>query len=185
MAKKYYRWKDENCNGVNPEWVKMSPKEFYLFKQKSENRKRLFAEYKDIYGETDPIIIEVTKEQFKAWNRDKAKNAYQRKIFYERVTALVSMEEDFDEVEELTRHDVIADESVDVENTVEKNVLIENLRLAVKTLSAEEQELIFAMFLSDSPMTEREYADKLGISGVAVHKRKNTVLKKLKSFLDF
>lgn len=185
MAKKYYRWKDENCNGINPEWVKMTPKEFYLFKQNAENRKRLFVEYKDIYGEVDPIIIEVTKSQFDEWNRDKAKNAYQRKVFYERVSALVSMEEDFDEVEELTRHDVIADESVNIENDIEQKDLVEKLHYVLKSLSVEEQDLVYSMFLSESPMTERDYANKIGVSGVAVHKRKAKILKKLKSFFVF
>lgn len=85
----------------------------------------------------------------------------------------------------LTRHDVIADESVDIESDIEQKDLIEKLRYAMKSLSDEERDLVYSMFLSESPMTERDYANKTGVSGVAVHKKKTKILKKLKSSFDF
>ena len=40
-------WKDKNCNGENPEWIHMTAKEFFEFKQKPENSGRKFVQVED------------------------------------------------------------------------------------------------------------------------------------------
>lgn len=184
MAKKYYRWKDENCNGVNPEWVEMTGQEYFEFKRNLENKHRKFIEYIDEYDESDTVVLETTKKKYDEWNREMHRQLYYKKMEKHFVKAFVSLDMDVDGEEEMTLHEAVADMRVNLKATVEKNILVEKLGMALKTLSTEEQDLVYAMFLSDSPMNERDYADLLGMSKTAINYRKKIILKKLKVFLD-
>ena len=64
MKKLFFRWKDESCNGVKPEWVEMTGKEFIEFKRNPENKHRKFAEYIDEYQESATIVMEVTQDTY-------------------------------------------------------------------------------------------------------------------------
>ena len=49
-------WKDKNCNGENPEWIHMTAKEFFEFKQKPENSERKFVQVNN--GERPKYYVE-------------------------------------------------------------------------------------------------------------------------------
>ena len=183
MAKKYYRWKDENCNGIDPEWVQMTGTQFKAFKDNNKSRK--FIVIGDEALDDDILFMEATPEQYKIWKHNNNRAEYCKRLEYQVGVRFVSFDEEIDETEELTRHEVIADETVDIEQDTFRSEMFLKLKAALKTLTQEEYDLIFAMFLSDIPITERAYAAKLGISGVAVHKRKTAILNKLKNFFDF
>ena len=68
-----------------------------------------------------------------------------------------------------------------VEDMVLRKISAEKLYQALTELSEKERELIVALFFKEK--TERELAAVLGISQPAVHKQKNKILKKLKTFL--
>lgn len=68
-----------------------------------------------------------------------------------------------------------------VEDMVLRKISAEKLYQALTELSEKERELIVALFFEEK--TERELAIVLGISQPAVHKQKNKILKKLKTFL--
>lgn len=78
--------------------------------------------------------------------------------------------------------DILVDEKQDVEEIVEKNIMLDKLEDCLSLLSIEEKELIQMIFFDE--LTEREIAAKKGISQVAVHKRKQRILNKLKEFLE-
>ena len=69
-----------------------------------------------------------------------------------------------------------------VEDMVLRKISAEKLYQALAKLSEKERELIVALFFEEK--TERELAAVLGISQPAVHKQKNKILKKLKTFLE-
>ena len=69
-----------------------------------------------------------------------------------------------------------------VEDMVLRKISAEKLYQALAELSEKERELIVALFFEEK--TERELAAVLGISQPAVHKQKNKILKKLKTFLE-
>ncbi|MBR9946189.1 sigma-70 family RNA polymerase sigma factor [Clostridiaceae bacterium Marseille-Q4145] len=69
-----------------------------------------------------------------------------------------------------------------VEDMVLRKISAEKLYQALTELSEKERELIVALFFEEK--TERELAIVLGISQPAVHKQKNKILKKLKTFLE-
>lgn len=69
-----------------------------------------------------------------------------------------------------------------VEDMVLRKISAEKLYQALAELSEKEREMIVALFFEEK--TERELAAVLGISQPAVHKQKNKILKKLKTFLE-
>lgn len=78
--------------------------------------------------------------------------------------------------------DYIQAETEDVAETVTHLLMLDKLRSAIPLLSENDQELIQALFFKR--LTEREYAKECGVSQVAIHKRKNRILAKLKIFLE-
>lgn len=77
-------------------------------------------------------------------------------------------------------------EFVDTINTPE-NIVLEQMKKealyqAISALSAADREVVRALFFRGQ--SELEYAEELGISQPAVHKRKVRILKHLKKFLE-
>ncbi len=63
-----------------------------------------------------------------------------------------------------------------------RKLSIDRLHGALAQLTEKERHLIIALFFRE--MTERDYAEVLGVSQPAVHKQKNRILKKLKVFME-
>ena len=61
-------------------------------------------------------------------------------------------------------------------------MIIEKLPEAVATLTEEEKELVYQLYFNHK--SERQLALETGISNVAINKRKNKVLSKLKNFFE-
>lgn len=77
--------------------------------------------------------------------------------------------------------DILVDEEQDVEEIVEKKLMLDKLNDCLSLLSVEEKELMQMIFFDE--MTEREITGRQGVSQVAVHKKKQRILKKLKELL--
>lgn len=67
------------------------------------------------------------------------------------------------------------------EEMVERGQTLELLYSALETLAEEEQALLDALFYEG--MTEREYADSIGVSQQAVNKRRRKLLAKLRKLM--
>lgn len=76
----------------------------------------------------------------------------------------------------------LSDDSKNVECEVQINIYTEKLHIALQQLTAEELDIITKVFFEY--MTEREIAKSLGISQVAVNKRKHRILEKLKKIIE-
>ncbi len=76
MANMFFVWKDPNCNGVNPEWIQMTGKQFHEFIIRPENQKRKFIkEYVDPYNRRHGFYrFEVTPEDFRKWDASRKRN---------------------------------------------------------------------------------------------------------------
>ena len=185
MKKLFFKWKDENCHGINPEWVEMTGREFLEFKRKPENKHRKFAEYIDENQETTTIVLEVTQDSYNRWHCEDVIRKRKRTEKCESGYKEISMDEEIcgQNIEDFTLHDVIADESVNIEQDIINLCEINQLREALKRLTPEEMELLEAMYLSEKPMTERDYAKKIGLCSSGLHKRKIMLLHKLKEYL--
>ena len=97
----------------------------------------------------------------------------------ETVTYIPSREDSYDRLLEEGNHFQTVSESV--EDIAVRNIAIQSMMNCVALVTMEEQDLIFELFFSGR--TEREYAEKLGISQKAVNKRKQKVLRKLKKMM--
>lgn len=77
-------------------------------------------------------------------------------------------------------------EFVDTINTPEnialEQMMIEALYQAISALSAEEQALVQGLIFNG--MTEREYAEQMGVYRNAIHEKKVRVIKKIKKFIE-
>lgn len=85
---------------------------------------------------------------------------------------------------ELSGEEVIADESVDVEEGVCHRVLLEQLRTAMRLLDDNERQLIQALYLDKPPKLQKDLAEQWNVSQQAVSKQVVAVLKKLRGLLE-
>ena len=77
-------------------------------------------------------------------------------------------------------------EFIDYDNTPEnqaiEDMVVQSLRNVLDLLPPKDYELVYELYFKNR--TERECAQKLGISQQAVHERKKRILKKIKNNLD-
>ena len=177
MAKKYYAWKNADCNGHNPEWIEMTGIEFLQFKRKPENKQRRFIELSGYGAEDDVIVIETTKDEHRVWNREQMATARNQEHLRANYT-VVSYDNIINE-QNLTANELIADETNLEQDFLEKNEY-ERLNKVLQSLSDEEKVIIQSMFLDDEPISENELARRLNISQQKLNYRKKKIFEKIK-----
>lgn len=124
------------------------------------------------------MLMEVAEDEYRTFY----KNVRRQKYLQELSTANGDFSYDMLTTDDFNGQDILVDEEQDVEETVVKNIMLDKLEDCLSLLSTEEKKLIQMIFFDE--LTEREIAAKQGISQVAVHKRKQRVLNKLKKFLE-
>lgn len=183
MSKKYYLiWKDVNCNGVNPEWVFMTGKDFYKFIKNPENKNRYFMTLDDrVCKDADIITMECTRESYKEWRIQKNHEDYLDRFENER--EFISINSYIPDSETMTYEEVIADESVDIEDDLMRVVKNQLLKEFFEKLSEKEKNLINILFIENDGKNEFEIAKEKGIAQQTLNNRKLALRKKLKNFL--
>lgn len=124
------------------------------------------------------MLMEVTEETYKEYYRGKRRQKY----IDERSKANGDVSYNALDTDETLGEDVFADTKTDVEAEVINKMTVAELRKAVHLLSPDERELIKILFIDG--VTERKASEIYGVSQVAIHKRKNKILAKLKEFLE-
>lgn len=144
--------------------------------QELEQSDKSYAEkfFLPLYG----MLMEVTEETYKAYYKDKRRQKY----IDERSLLNGDVSYDALDTDETLGAEVFADIKTDVEAAVINKMTVAELRKAFLLLSSDERELIKVLFIDGA--TERKAAEIYGISQVAIHKRKNKILAKLKDFLE-
>ena len=185
--KKIFLIKKDITKNAQDNWIIMNSHDFYMFsktedgKLRTRNVVRMPDEEK-----TGPILyMEVDDDTAKEWRSEFNHMAYRNRISTESQISTVSYHGIKTEDEELSGEDLISDSDCDVEAEALSTICISSLKKAFASLSDSERTLIEYLYLSDSPMTEREYAALLGISHQRVNKKKIAVLKKLKKIMIF
>ena len=130
-----------------------------------EQQKVRFLEYQD--GD-DRILIEIKQESIERHRKYERREQYIKDSESEFKPVLLSLYNtiEFDGEEVICRESIIL------------------LKKSLSTLNKEEMRIIFALFLSDRPMSEREYARENAIPQRTLNHRKTAILKKLKVFLE-
>ena len=124
------------------------------------------------------MLMEVTEETYRDYYRDKRRQRY----IDERSRLNGDVSYNALDTDETLGEDVFADEKTDVEAEVINKMTVAELRKAFLLLSPDERELIKILFIDG--VTERKASEIYGVSQVAIHKRKNKILAKLKEFLE-
>ena len=130
--------------------------------------------------ENDTYAVEVPKHMEKEIEAERLHQLYLRG--FEEEIQLISMETSTGEDESDTLESFIADESEDVFADICKQMNIENLRRALKTLKSKELLVIQTMYLGKKELSVREAANQLGIPFMTVQSSKQRALDKLKKF---
>ena len=187
MRKVFYVKKNPTMPMSNDNWIEMNPFEFEQFIHTPEGHERRYNFGRlDACSEDDAIIyIECGVEKAKEWESEINRRKYIQKVKKAcdvtvcSYSALISDDYPF---ETYSGEQYLEDTDYDLEEIVMKNLDLERLHDALKTLSQEQMDLICALYLRDEPMSQ--YASVLGISKNAVQCRKNVILKKLRKFMD-
>ncbi len=124
------------------------------------------------------MLMEVTEATYKEYYRDKRRQKY----IDERSKLNGDVSYNALDTDETLGEDVFADTKTDVEAEVINKMTVAELRKAFLLLSPDERELIKILFIDG--VTERKASEIYGVSQVAIHKRKNRILAKLKDFLE-
>ena len=124
------------------------------------------------------MLMEVTEEEYKAYYKDKRRQKY----IDERSRENGDVSYDALDSSDMLGESVLVDIETNVEEQVINKMTVAKLRKAILLLSTEERELIKILFIDG--VTERKAAENYGVSQVAIHKRKNKILAKLKEFLE-
>lgn len=124
------------------------------------------------------MLMEVTEQTYREYYRDKRRQKY----VDERSKLNGDVSYNALDTDETLGEDVFADTKTDVEAEVINKMTVAELRRAFLLLSPDERELIKILFIDG--VTERKASEMYGVSQVAIHKRKNRILAKLKDFLE-
>ena len=87
------------------------------------------------------------------------------------------------DTDERLGEELLRDPEAGVEERAIASLLREKLRRSIALLSKPEQELIRALYFEE--LTERQCAEKLGLSQKGINKRKKRILAELKKILRF
>ena len=119
------------------------------------------------------MLMEVGKETYNEYYREKRRQKY----IVERARANGEILYDSLSTEEFNGEDLLVDPQAGVDEQAEERIMKDKLRRVLSRLSSDERVLIEKLFFMGR--TERQLAEKYGISQAAIHKRKIRILAKL------
>ena len=130
----------------------------------------------DIDYECPEIFVEVSEDDYAEWKREYNLHLYRRKI------KSCYVEVPFDDALLFLYSKGEEDPEAIPEKMAEKRENLNKLQIAFTSLTDDEKELIWLLYLCKEPLTETQVASVLHISQPAVHKRKKRILEKMRSF---
>lgn len=165
-------------------FIRLSGKAAYKYLRENSSEDTYF--FKTVSDETDgeDVYVEVPKSAVSVFRSELYHEQYLAKWKKKKGFRIISLLQQIEDQGELTIEDIVPDESIDFENDVIHEIELEILRRALKSLTDEELKLIHSLFLSESPMSERELSSKLGIPQTTLNSRKKGILEKLKNFFE-
>lgn len=185
MNKKKYFILDPNGEYYSVDRTKrfscLTGQALYAYLRSKEAKGKFFFESQ--YDKNTVYGVEVPPEKVLKFKKEKNHAYYIVLVMKELDISFTSLEVMVDaESESVSGEQALALGSGDVEDEIIRKVTYEELHKAIAKLSKTEQILIKAIFFKGA--TERRLAHKYGISQVAIHKRKQRILEKLKKFLE-
>ena len=139
-----------------------------------------YREWKDVI-----IIAECGAETAKQWRSEKDRHDYLASIEKQSGMMVFSYNTQTTTEDEMSGEELLADNQSDVVEEVLRRFQKAHIQETLAALLPEERDLIESLIISDFPMTEREYAKKVGKTQSTIHCQKAAILKRLKNMLRF
>ena len=179
MKRKIYLVKDnENEENIGT-LIEVSGKAFREIVSEMKHEKRYFILLTDdIDYDCSEIVIETSKEVYEQWKREYNRHQYLKKQS-EQAPKPEYLDNRFGAgtlLEELKAEDCGPDEALC------KKEERERLREPLMMLEPEEKQLINLLYFSEEGYTTRELAKLYGVGKSTIDRRKNHVLKKIRTF---
>ena len=144
-------------------------------------RREADGTYKDkLFIPVQGCLIETEQTHYIEFYRDKERWRYLKKLDAD--NSLLSLEAIESADDSGNGFEFIADESVNVAETVVRRMMLDKLRSALSLLSEDEQSLVNAIFFRG--LSEREWSKASGIPQKTINDRKRKILSKLKKLLE-
>ncbi len=124
------------------------------------------------------MLMEVAEETY----RDFYKSQRRQKYIDERSAENGDFSYDMLTTDDFNGEDILVDTSQEISDAVIHKIMLDKLRDSLVLLSGDEQKLIQEIYFDG--LSERNLADKYGVSQVAIHKRKLRILEKLKKNIE-
>ncbi len=173
LRKRYFRKNERLFVPDKIEWIEMTRQEFYQFVSSPQGQGRFFIDMGDVVLETD----EDEARKFKAEQNHSYYILAQEKGW--ETLSINTVEDQYG----CSGEEALRDETQDVEAETVIRMDIEALRTALTKLDTKSYYLIHALYMKDPRETERELAQRFGVSQNAINKRKKKILKILKSMV--
>ena len=175
--------KDVRKPNSEDNWIIMNGFEFARFMETEDGqrRKKNFARLERCGKHDDAIVVECDEVKAKEWERERLRELYHMCVRFNYPT--ISFDSSMLGKEACCYADIIADPTADIEQAAIRLYELEALCEAISLLNNQEIVLIHLMFLSDKPLTEKEYGEHYGICQSSAHERKIRALTKLRIIL--
>ena len=158
--------------------------------QKERNYRRVYDENGQVIANiitVDGVDVEVTEEVFLAYSQMDRRERYLEEQAWQSGMREVSLE--YLKEQGIPLHLYADDNTPSAEDVVlekeeQHKLEVHKVQLitALAALTADEKQLIQTLYFNEVPI--REYARKIGVSDMAIHKRKERILKKIKKFFE-
>ncbi|MFR8011637.1 MAG: hypothetical protein ACLU8W_07765 [Clostridia bacterium] len=177
MATHYFILEDGTYKSISGrEWYRLLKKQKFY----PQEARRYFVHLASFEKGEDDCYIETSKEKYDRWEKDSRKEEYQKyikKTFHRDV-----MSYDFFGNDEsgIPGGETIEDQTTNVEETAVEHMEMQELRQLIAKLDEGEQCVLYELYLSDNPISERELSRRMGVSQKTLNYRKKKILEKLK-----
>ncbi len=178
----------EDKNGVyvsedgTKRYTCLTGKELYSYLNEACNSQKFFEFFYD--GRGNKIGIQIPEEMLEEHLIEKERRKYLKKIEKEMGYTIVSFysSREGQDGEVINYESVIADDSDDFIEEIAHKADIKTLKKALASLNVEEYEIIYRLYLSDMPISERAYAREMRIPQKTLNCRKLRIFKKIRKF---
>lgn len=167
--------------------MKKQPKAVYIIEnggytelpyEEFSRREQNCPQYSDklflpLYGR----LMEVSQADYEEFYRMKRRQKY----LDERSAANGDFSFDSLTTDEFNGEDILVDRQPDICETIVERIMTDKLRKAIKLLGEDERQLLNELFVENQG--QRQLAEKYGCSQVAIFKRKERILAKLKKLM--
>lgn len=171
LITRYFRKKDPVGSPDAVEWIEMSGQEFYRFVTDPQNKNRYFHNMGD-------VVLECTEAEYKKFKVEDDHSSYISE--QEEGVTILSLDA-WDQPDLLNAINMLADTDIDVEEHAIQNIMKQELRKALQSLSQQDAWIIEELYLAKPHKTLRQLSAESKIPVMTLQDRKTKILATLQA----